>query len=123
MTMTPTMTILYVDNTRISASFYQQLFDHTPVEVSDTFGLFVLPSGLVLGLWSRHTVEPATSITGGGCELAIRTTDPKQVDATFATWQNLGVTVLQPPINAEFGRTFAIADPDGHRIRVFNPPA
>lgn len=120
--MTPTMTILYVDKPATSAAFYERLLGLAPAELSETFALFVLPGGLVLGLWSRATVEPAATLTGGGCELAIRAATAALVDETHATWKAQGVTVLQSPVTAEFGRTFTIADPDGHRIRVFTPP-
>jgi predicted enzyme related to lactoylglutathione lyase len=121
--LTPTMTILYVDSPEASAAFYQKLFSLGPVEVSPTFAMFVLPGGLVFGLWSRHTVVPAATLTGGGCEVAIRAPKAADVDATFAAWQALGVSIVQSPTDAEFGRTFLAVDLDGHRIRVFTPPA
>ena len=57
----PNFTILYVDNPPASADFYAGLLGQQPVETSPTFALFALPSGLMLGLWSRHTVEPAAT--------------------------------------------------------------
>ena len=121
--MTPAMTILYVDNAAASADFYEKLFGITATERADTFSLFRLPTGLVLGLWSRAGVEPKAHLTGGGCELAIRAPDAGAVDATYERWSRLGIPVLQAPVDAEFGRTITVSDPDGHRIRVFNPPA
>lgn len=121
--MTPAMTILYVENAAASADFYEKLFGLPPTERADTFSLFRLPTGLVLGLWSRAGVEPKAEFTGGGCELAIRAPDASDVDATHARWAALGIPVLQSPVDADFGRTFTVSDPDGHRIRVFNPPA
>lgn len=122
-TMTPTMTILYVEAPRTSAAFYERLFDLAPVETSDTFALFALPGGLMLGLWSRHTVEPKAAATGGGCELAIRSASPPLVDELHSRWLALGISMLQAPEDLEFGRTFTAVDPDGHRIRVFTPPS
>jgi hypothetical protein len=29
--------------------------------------------------------------------------------------------VLQRPVDLDFGRTFVVLDPDGHRLRVFAP--
>jgi hypothetical protein len=55
----PNFVLLYVDNPSVSVSFYAGLLDRQPVEASATFALFALDSGLMLGLWSRHTVEPA----------------------------------------------------------------
>ncbi len=31
-----------------------------------------------------------------------------------------GVEIIQPPMEADFGRTFTAVDPDGHRLRVFH---
>lgn len=121
--MTPAMTILYVRNAAESADFYADLFGLPPVERADTFSLFALPSGLVLGLWGVSGVEPASVTTGGGCELAIRASSSAEVDDLHATWAARGVTILQPPVTLEFGHTFTVTDNDGHRIRVFNPPA
>ncbi|XXS54920.1 hypothetical protein QGN07_15065, partial [Achromobacter xylosoxidans] len=53
--------IFYVDKPEASAAFYSALLNRPPVESSPTFALFALDSGLMLGLWSRHTVEPAAA--------------------------------------------------------------
>jgi hypothetical protein len=62
----PNFIILYVDNPSVSADFYAGLLGKTPVESSPTFAMFILESGLKLGLWSKHTVEPASAAAGGG---------------------------------------------------------
>jgi catechol 2,3-dioxygenase-like lactoylglutathione lyase family enzyme len=123
MTMTPSMTILYVRNAAESADFYADLFGLPPVDRADTFSLFALPSGLVLGLWTVTGVEPAATMTGGGCELAIRTETAAEVDSLHAAWAARGISIPQAPVTLEFGHTFTAVDLDGHRIRVFNPPA
>ena len=56
--------IFYVDKPEASAAFYSALLNRPPVESSPTFALFALDSGLMLGLWSRHTVEPAAAGRG-----------------------------------------------------------
>lgn len=117
----PTYTILYVDNPKASGAFYGGLLGCEPVEASPTFVLFALESGLKLGLWSRHTVEPAASTAGGGGELAITVDGPAAVDATHAAWRARGLSILQAPTDMDFGRTFVAVDPDGHRLRVFAP--
>jgi catechol 2,3-dioxygenase-like lactoylglutathione lyase family enzyme len=93
--------ILYVEDTARSAGFYAKLLAREPVEASPSFVLFPLPSGIALGLWSRHGVEPLPTGGPGGGELAFTT---HNVDAVHADW----VTAL---------------DPDGHRLRVFAPAA
>lgn len=115
----PDFTILYVDNPPASTEFYKALLGVDPVESSPTFSLFVLANGMKLGLWSRHTVEPMASATGGGGELAFRVENDAQVDETFAGWKARGVAMLQQPAKMEFGYTFTAADPDSHRLRVY----
>lgn len=115
----PDFTILYVDNPPASTQFYKALLGTDPVESSPTFSLFVLQNGMKLGLWSRHTVEPKASVTGGGGELAFRVENDAQVDETFAGWQVKGVPMLQQPAKMEFGYTFTATDPDNHRLRVY----
>ncbi len=114
------LVILYVDNPAASAAFYADLLGQAPAEQSPTFATFPLPSGIGLGLWSRHTVEPAAAAAGGGTEIAFMAAD---VDAVHAEWSAKGVPVAQPPTELDFGRTFVALDPDGHRLRVFWPVA
>ena len=121
--MTPNLTILYVDSPELSAAFYEGLLNTAAVERSPTFALFVFPGGIRLGLWSRHTVEPAAAGAPGLVELAVPLADPAAVDAAHERFSTAGHTVLQPPTDMEFGRTFVVTDPDGHRIRFYNPPA
>jgi len=115
--------LLYVESPEASASFYRALLERDPVEASATFVMFALDSGLVLGLWSRHSVRPSAVAAGGGGELAFRVPDSPVVDAAHARWKELGVSILQGPTDMEFGRTFVGLDPDGHRLRIFAPAA
>jgi catechol 2,3-dioxygenase-like lactoylglutathione lyase family enzyme len=119
MTTHPDFTILYVDNPPASTEFYKVLLGAEPVETSPTFSLFVLQNGMKLGLWSKRTVEPKASVTGGGGELAFRVENDAQVDETFAGWKAKGITILQQPGTMDFGYTFTASDPDGHRLRVY----
>ena len=113
--------IFHVDNPTASATFYAGLLDRPPLEASPTFVLFALPSGLMLGLWCRHTVAPAAVAHVGGTELAFTVEGRDGVDALHATWTGRGLTILQAPTDMDFGRTFVATDPDGHRLRVFAP--
>ena len=116
----PSLVILYVDSPVASAAFYAGLLGQDAAEASATFGMVPLPSGLGLGLglWSRHTVEPAAEATGGGTEIAFTAED---VDAVHADWAARGLRIAQAPTELDFGRTFVALDPDGHRLRVFAP--
>lgn len=111
--------LLYVTNPATSAQFYAGLFGSEPVEVSPTFVLFVLPSGLALGLWGKTGVEPAPTTSGGGCEIGFKVKGRDAVDATHAEWQAKGATIALPPTELDFGRSFVAVDPDGHRLRVY----
>lgn len=118
----PTYVLLYVDDPSASATFYTNLLDRAPVEASPTFALFLLNSGLKLGLWSRHTVEPAaTGAAAGACELGFPVADATAVEALYADWRNRGLRMAQSPTPMDFGHTFVALDPDGHRLRVFAP--
>jgi catechol 2,3-dioxygenase-like lactoylglutathione lyase family enzyme len=117
----PSFIILYVDSPAASARFYGDLLGKAPVEESPTYALFALDSGVMLGLWSRHTVEPAAASAGGGSELAFTVADRAGVDARHADWRKRGLAILQSPTELDFGRTFVACDPDGHRLRVFFP--
>jgi hypothetical protein len=83
--------------------------------------MFAMKSGVMLGLWSRHTVEPAAAAAGGGGEIAFTVGDGKTVDATHGDWKKRGVRIAQEPTDLDFGRTFVALDPDGHRLRVMWP--
>jgi len=118
----PNFILLYVESPAASAAFYADLLGRPPVEASPTFAMFGLASGVMLGLWARHAVEPAASGTGGG-EIAFAVGDVDTVHALHADWVERGLTIIQPPTDMDFGRTFAALDPDGHRLRVFVPAA
>lgn len=117
---TPNMTLLYVDNPENSAVFYRRLLGQAPVELSPTFALFVLSNGLKLAMWSKHSVEPAATVTGGGGEIGFMCELPQQVDALYQQWCEQGLAMIQPPVTLDFGYSFVACDPDGHRLRVYS---
>ena len=117
----PNFWILYVDSLKTSREFYASLLEREPVQASPAFVLFALEAGLMLGLWSRPTVEPAANGAIGGSEIAIPVEAPAAVDQTCAAWQARGIKIAQAPTEMDFGRTFVGLDPDGHRLRVFAP--
>jgi catechol 2,3-dioxygenase-like lactoylglutathione lyase family enzyme len=116
----PNYLLLYVDSPANSADFYRGLLNREPVESSPTFALFALDNGLKLGLWSKHTVEPAAVASGGGCELGFPVVDDDAVRTLFQAWHAKGMPILQPPTSMDFGYTFVAQDLDGHRLRVFS---
>jgi catechol 2,3-dioxygenase-like lactoylglutathione lyase family enzyme len=114
--------LLYVDSPPISATFYADLLGTPPVETSPTFAMLPLNSEVMLGLWSRRTVEPVASAPGGG-EIAFTVADEANVESTHADWKKRGLPIVQAPTAMDFGHTFVALDPDGHRLRVFAPAA
>jgi catechol 2,3-dioxygenase-like lactoylglutathione lyase family enzyme len=117
----PSHVILYVNSPAASAAFYGDLLGKSPVENLPTFALFVLDSGIKLGLWARHTVAPTATMTGGGGEIAITVADADVVRNMHAEWCSRGLHIAQAPTAMDFGYTFVALDPDGHRLRVFAP--
>lgn len=115
----PNFIILYVDSPTNSAAFYGDLLAKEPVELHPTFAMFALDSGVMLGLWSKHTVEPAATATGGGAEVAFALANKAAVQSLYDDWQQRGLPILQMPLQMDFGYTFVALDPDGHRLRVF----
>lgn len=114
--------LLYVDNPPASAAFYADLLGAPPVESSPTFAMLPLTNEVMLGLWSRHAVEPAATGAGGG-EVAFTVDDAAAVERTHANWKQRGLPIAQAPTAMDFGHTFVALDPDGHRLRVFAPAA
>ncbi|MCV3765062.1 VOC family protein [Rhizobium sp. TRM95796] len=117
--MTPSYILLYVADMTASRAFYDALLGLQPIEAAPTFSFYVLPNGLKLALWSRDGVIPAAT-PPGGFELGFPLGSDDEVDATAKDWTARGIELIQPPMAADFGRTFTAVDPDGHRLRVFH---
>jgi predicted enzyme related to lactoylglutathione lyase len=77
----------------------------------------------MLGLWSRHTVEPKSLAKPGASELAFTVADAAAVRTIHADWKQRGLAIAQEPTRMDFGTTFLARDPDGHALRVFAPEA
>ncbi len=122
MSAATTYVLNYVADPLKSASLYSKLFGREPVERSPGFALFVLPSGVAFGLWKRDEVEPRATLPGGA-EFCVTVDSDDAVRSARESWAGLGLKILQEPTRMDFGYTFTAADPDGHRLRVFNPGA
>lgn len=109
-------TLLFVSNPQTSSLFYQEFFGLKPIEESPTFVMFALNNGVMLGLWSKYTAEPRVEASPGALEICFPV---ENVDALYEEWGKKHVTVAQKPTDMDFGRTFVVLDPDGHRIRVY----
>ncbi|MFT3912943.1 MAG: VOC family protein [Anaeromyxobacteraceae bacterium] len=117
----PNFVLLYVADPLASGAFYEELLGRKPVESSPTFVTFPLREGQMLGLWSRHTVEPSPAGGPGSVELCFKVPAPAQVRATHEAWRARGIRIAQAPTRMDFGDTFVALDPDGHRLRVYHP--
>jgi catechol 2,3-dioxygenase-like lactoylglutathione lyase family enzyme len=114
----PSYVLLAVADPRESIKIYNRLLDLEPVELSDTFALYVLPTGWKLGLWKKNGMDP-TPLVPGGSELGFPQGDRNDVDRLHKDWKALGLAIVQSPTELDFGYTFVAADSDGHRLRVF----
>ncbi|MDP9109293.1 MAG: VOC family protein [Pseudomonadota bacterium] len=117
----PNFILLYVANPIASAEFYSRLLGKPAQEVSPTFAMFGLDTGVMLGLWAAHTVAPAPDHGSARGELAFTVAGVDEVHARFRDWSEAGLMIAQEPTRMDFGTTFVACDPDGHRLRVFAP--
>jgi len=114
--------ILYVDDPLKSAAFYEKLLNAKPVEASHGFAAFALAPPTMLGLWKRTEVLPQVTVPTGSNEVSFNVDSKEEVATFFAASKQIGAKVLQEPTQMDFGYTFTVADPDGHRLRVFTTP-
>lgn len=115
--------LLHVEDDAASATFYKNLLGIPIIEQKPGFAMLPLRDGVMLGLWSRETVEPESSGKTGANEIAFAVADANAVETTHADWKRRGVPIIQAPTQMNFGTTFVAIDPDGHRLRVFAPAA
>ena len=116
--MSSNILLLYVNDPAQSAAFYAKVLARDPVEQSPTFALFILESGMTLGLWRKDSVVPAPDTDPGACELGCKV-DHDQVRQIHDDWRQQGVTISLSPTDLDFGTSFVATDPDGHRLRVY----
>lgn len=103
-----------------SADLYTRLLGREPIEKAPTFVLYVLPTGLKIGLWLVDDIEPR-ALPAGGVEISFTEDSKDAVRATHEEWKELGLRIVQAPTDMDFGFTFVAEDPDGHRLRPFVP--
>lgn len=115
-----TFMLLHVADHAASATFYNELLGIPIIEQKDDFAMLPLRDAVMLGLWARATVEPASGQPGGS-EIAFTVADAAAVAETHAAWAGRGLRIVQAPTQMPFGTTFVALDPDGHRLRVFAP--
>lgn len=119
MSFDPNLVLFYVSNIEKSTHFYSELLTAHPIHTEPDYVMFLLKSGLRLGLWSQNSAQPAPTTLGGGSELAILVGSEQTIDELFGNYRNKDFKIIQEPTHMDFGYTFVICDPDGHRIRFF----
>ncbi|WP_310621306.1 VOC family protein [Flexibacterium corallicola] len=117
----PNLFILYVKNTETSRRFYENLLERPPQAAFPNYVAFDLQNSMILGLWSTQAENFVSGGEGHKGEVAFMVQDETAVNAAYARWSELGVTIEQEPHCAVFGPTFVGVDPDGHRLRVCTP--
>ncbi|MET0749012.1 MAG: VOC family protein [Rhizobium sp.] len=117
----PNLIILYVKNPAESVDFYRGLLSREPVAESENFAAFALDGGFTLGLWRRSSVAPQPSALGNRGEVAFMVPGEGSVAAHYQDWRDRGLPVAQELTVMDFGQTFVVLDPDGHRLRVCEP--
>jgi predicted enzyme related to lactoylglutathione lyase len=111
--------LLYVEDPMKSAEFYEKLLRVPPVDASPGFAMFALTAPTMLGLWKRADVLPKATVPTGSNEVCFQVESKEIVEQFLESAKKIGATVLQEPMQMDFGYTFTVADPDGHRLRVF----
>ena len=114
--------LLYVEDPLKSVEFYEKLLLAKPVEASPGYAMFALTAPVMLGLWKRADVLPKVTAPTGCNEVGFHVESKEIVEKFFESAKMIGASVLQEPVQMDFGYTFTVADPDGHRLRVFATP-
>jgi predicted enzyme related to lactoylglutathione lyase len=110
---------LQVRDLAASRAFYTDLLGLT-VDTFTAPGVVLFESSTIPFAISEATVNlDEAPQPGWGVALWI---DCDQVDALWAKLDAAGVTILKPPFDGPFGRTFVFADPDGYRITANQNP-
>ncbi|MGO4439839.1 VOC family protein [Rhizobium sp. RAF56] len=114
----PNLIVLYVKDPAESVTFYRDLLGREPAVVSPNFAAFPLEGGFTLGLWRQSAVEPRPSPTGSRAEVAFMVEGDGAVARHYEEWRGRGLPIAQDLTDLDFGPTFVVLDPDGHRLRV-----
>jgi catechol 2,3-dioxygenase-like lactoylglutathione lyase family enzyme len=114
----PNLFLIYVRDAQAATEFYRDVFEMEPVFTSPRYVAFQVAPGVLFAVWSGRSelVNPDLPRT---CEVGLMVPGgPEAVDAIHRKWADKGVTVIEPPYDEVFGRTFVATDPDGNLIRV-----
>jgi len=114
----PNSVILYVDDVDLSTTFYSNILGEGPIEAFPGFSVFSLKDGFILGLQTKHDIEPKPQPAFGGFELCLSDISKEEVDSIYKKFVDQKIPMELTPTMLDFGYTFVALDPDGHRIRL-----
>ncbi|WP_105383811.1 VOC family protein [Neorhizobium alkalisoli] len=117
----PNLILLYVEDTAKSTAFYRDLLGREPAVEAPNFASFPLDGGFFLGLWAESKVLPQPTGQGSRSEIGIMVDGEGAVAKQYEKWKAAGHRIAQELTTLDFGPTFVILDPNGHRIRVCEP--
>jgi predicted enzyme related to lactoylglutathione lyase len=107
--------ILSVHDLQRATDFYSQKLGQPvlPEMSDDHFVVVALANGCLVGL---SQLAPGQAVQPGAVELGLEVAD---VDATWRSWQALGLTGMTDPADTPFGRSFDAHDPDGNPLSIY----
>lgn len=119
MTLSPraNLQLIYVSDIKRSTAFYKTIFNTEPNFSTPRYVTFPVDTRAWFALWTGGT-KPDLNVPRFS-EIGIMLPSNEAVDNLFSEWQkNPEIKVVREPYTEVFGRTFVVADPDGHIIRV-----
>ncbi len=113
----PNLQLIYVTDIAHSSAFYKKLFNAEPVFSSPRYVAFSADDYALFALWTGGIApDPAAPRFS---EIGIMLSSNEKVDKLYEQWnEDPEIKIIQKPYTEVFGRTFLVADPDGHIIRV-----
>src|SRR5690348_8459851 len=116
----PDFISLQVRNLPASRKFYTEVLGLTIDERFDTPDVVVFDTNSIPFALSAARVNlNEAPQPGWGVTLWL---DCDNVDELHAKLQAAGITIVTPPFDGPFGRTFVFTDPDGYRVTVNENP-
>lgn len=119
----PNFVIFYVSDIEKSVDFYSCLLQKNSIQQTSSFAMFAVSEQLMLGLWDRTCVQPKANLSEQFQlqEIAFMLPNKLQLKQQLHDWQAAGAMLIQEITLMDFGWSFMVQDPDGHRLRVLCP--
>lgn len=111
----PDFVALQVRDLQASARFYTERLGLAPVPASPPGAVVFATEPIPFAVREPMVDLDAASRLGWGVALWLKAED---IDRLHEDLADHGVTIVTPPFDGPFGRTFAFADPDGYTITL-----